>query len=110
MKSEEHEPAKMDLSGMQMLIPFVVILAVGGIIAAFSLQVEADTAEDMVTGEAGCNATARTACGLDYNATVKAQEGISNVTNKFPTIGLIGAIVVVIGLLIGGLYYLGTRM
>jgi len=97
-ENKEHEPAKMDLSGMQALIPFVVILAVGGIIAAFSLQVTGDVGEDFDDGS------------LAQNATLKAQEGVANVTNKFPTIGLIGAIVVVIGLLIGGLYYLGTRM
>ena len=88
------------------LIPFALTLIVTGIIIAFGLQVQGDVKDDFVTGVAGCNATVKTSCGLDYNATVSAQEGVSALADKMPTIGLIGAIVVVISLLIGGFAYL----
>ena len=88
------------------LIPFALTLIVTGIIIAFGLQVQGDVKEDFVTGVAGCNDTVTTSCGLEYNATVSAQEGVSNLADKMPTIGLIGAIVVVISLLIGGFAYL----
>ena len=76
------------------LIPFALTLVVTGIIIAFGLQVQSDVKDDF------------TADTLEYNATVSAQEGVSNLSDKLPTIGLIGAIVVVIALLIGGFAYL----
>jgi len=76
------------------LIPFALTLIVTGIIIAFGLQVQGDVKDDFTVDT------------LEYNATVSAQEGVSNLANKMPTIGLIGAIVVVISLLIGGFAYL----
>ena len=76
------------------LIPFALTLIVTGIIIAFGLQVQGDVKDDFTTDT------------LEYNATVSAQEGVSNLADKMPTIGLIGAIVVVISLLIGGFAYL----
>ncbi len=76
------------------LIPFALTLIVTGIIIAFGLQVQGDVKDDFTVDT------------LEYNATVSAQEGVSNLADKMPTIGLIGAIVVVISLLIGGFAYL----
>ncbi len=79
------------------LIPFALTLIVTGIIIAFGLQVQGDVKNDFTVDT------------LEYNATVSAQEGVSNLADKMPTIGLIGAIVVVISLLIGGFAYLMNR-
>jgi len=79
------------------LIPFALTLIVTGIIIAFGLQVQGDVKDDFTVDT------------LEYNATVSAQEGVSNLADKMPTIGLIGAIVVVISLLIGGFAYLMNR-
>ena len=76
------------------LIPFALTLIVTGIIIAFGLQVQGDVKDDFTVDT------------LEYNATVSAQEGVSNLADKMPTIGLIGAIVVDISLLIGGFAYL----
>jgi MFS superfamily sulfate permease-like transporter len=42
-----------------------------------------------------------------YNATQKAQDGMSQITGYLPTIGLVVAAVIVIGLVVGLLYMRG---
>lgn len=76
------------------LIPFALTLVVAGIIIAFGLQVQGEVAGDF------------TADSLEANASVKAQEGVANLADRLPTIGLIAGIVIIIGLLIGGFAYL----
>ena len=86
------------------ILPIVLIIVVAGIGAAFGLQVTGDIKEDMLTGEAGCNATVTSSCGLEYNATGDAQEGVSNITSKFGIIGSVIAAAIILGILVRYLY------
>jgi hypothetical protein len=72
------------------LLSVGLVLIVAGIVLAFGLQVTADIKSDMTTDSA------------EYNATGNVIDGVSKVTSKFPTIGLVVAAVIIIGLLISG--------
>ena len=86
------------------ILPIVLVIVVAGIGAAFGLQVTGDIKADMVTDTAGCNATDKSACGLDYNATGDAQTGVSNITSKFGIIGSVIAAAIILGILVRYLY------
>jgi len=98
--------AKLDI---QDLIPVGLVLVVAGIILSFGAQVTSDIGADQITGAAGCNATTTAGCGYDYNISQGSLEGQWNLANRMPTIGLVAAIVIVIGLLVSGFGYLMGR-
>jgi len=86
------------------ILPIVLIIVVAGIGAAFGLQVMTDVQTDMLTGEAGCNATSSANCGNDYNGTGDAVEGVTNITSKFGIIGSVVAAAIILGILVRYLY------
>lgn len=82
------------LGAVAILIVFFAIVATVGINIVGTVQ------DDAVTGVAGCNATARTACGYDYNATVAGIDGLDELAGWTPLIALVVAAAVVISVLL----------
>ena len=82
---------------IQDLIPVGLVMVVAGIILAFGAQVTGDVSEDF------------TANSYEANISDNALEGLDNLSNRMPTIGLVAAIVIVIGLLVSGFGYLMGR-
>jgi len=88
------------------LIPTIIIaLVVAGIVGAVGAGIIGDTRDSYVTNTAGCNATATNACGSDYNSSRDAGNGIMNVTEKFPLVGTIAILAVIILLIVGTLMF-----
>jgi hypothetical protein len=92
IKMEKTIPAKLELSD---LLYVGLVMAVLGIVLAFSADVQDDIASDF------------TADSYAKNISDKALEGSYNLTKKVPTVGTVAAIVVILGILIGGF---GTYM
>jgi len=82
------------------IVPIVVVLAVAGLVIAFTSQIQGDVQSDMVTGEAGCNSTTVAGCGFDYNATVKSLEANTKFADKLPLIATVIVAVILIGIII----------
>ena len=83
---------------IQDLIPVGLVMCVGGIVLSFGAQVTGDVSDDFATNS------------YEKNISNKALEGQYNLSAKMPTIGLVAAIVIVIGLLVSGFgYLLGRR-
>ena len=80
-------PAKLELGDLMYV---GVIMGVTGIILAFTADVQDDVADDF------------TANSYAANISDNALEGTDNLASKMGTIGTIAAIVIVIGLLLGG--------
>ena len=76
--------------GLNNLPSIFIILLVIVVVAGLVLQFLSDQKADFTAGSAAANAT------------TKMEEGVTKVTNKFPTIGLVIAAVVVIGLVYAG--------
>jgi uncharacterized membrane protein len=90
--------SKKGMAALQMLLPAVIIFVVAFIVLAFS-----------GTFLTSIQAT-QTANSVAYNTTGFALTGVSKVAEQGPNIGLIIAIVVIIGLLIGGFgYFMNKR-
>ena len=114
---------------IQDLIPVGLVMCVGGIILAFGAQVQGDIRDDQGTTACADRTDSFTSynktSNLCYNSTYstdsvtnsygvnisdKGMEGTYNLSAKMPTIGLVAAIVIVIGLLVSGFgYLLGRR-
>ena len=77
------------------LLTIGITLIVVGVALAFGLQVMGEVQDDM------------TAASSEANATSDAIDGIANLTGKLPTIGLVVAAVVIIGLLVTGFAFKG---
>jgi hypothetical protein len=97
---------------IQELLGVGMTLIVLGIGIAYGLDVLTDVREDFVsntqsagTGN-GCNATHRTDCTLEYNATQNAVVGVGKIPEKLPTIATVVVASVIIGVL---LTYLWAR-
>lgn len=75
----------------------IVVLGIG---LAYGMQVMGDVQDDMITGAAACNSTDVTGCGLDYNATSDALEGVAKIPEKLPTIVTVIVAAVIIGILV----------
>jgi len=109
--------AKLDL---QDLIPVGLVLVVAGILLSFGAQVTGDIRSDLcdtgdfynsTSGVCQESATNQTTVdgGYDFNISTSSLEGQWNLSNRMPTIGLVAAIVIVIGLLVSGFGYLMGR-
>ena len=116
--------AKLDL---QDLIPVGLVLVVAGILLSFGAQVTGEVRDDIgvdscagrsdsftsynETSDLCYNSTGSTSAPTtyDFNITGEALEGSWNLSNRMPTIGLVAAIVIVIGLLVSGFGYLMGR-
>lgn len=75
--------------GLGDMVPVVVTLAVAGLVAAFTLQVLSDIKGDFSS-----------ATSSEANATQDAIDGVAKIPEKLPTIGLVAAAAVIIGLLL----------
>lgn len=120
MKCEKTMPAQFTLQDM---VPIAIILVVFGITISYGLSIMSDTKEDMCTGGDGTyyyNASDGTCYRsfddenysnpdgpAEYNATTQGIVGVGKIPDKMPTIGLVIAAVLIIGILVrymGGLY------
>ena len=82
-----------DLAPVAIAFVFVaVVLGVGSTVLS-------DIQEDQVTNTAGCNSTTKTACGADYNASNEGLTSLSELSSWLPTIALVIAAAIVIGVL-----------
>jgi hypothetical protein len=72
------------------LVVFILILVVAGIAAMIGLNVLDNVDNSFTAGS------------LEANASTDAKQGIANLTEQFPNIGLVVAAVVIIGLLVAG--------
>ena len=83
---------------VQTLAPLAILL----VVAAITLSIGADILDTMragyITNTAGCNTTNQTICGYDYNASLGAVQGVDELGSWQPTIGLVVAAAVVIGI------------
>jgi len=82
------------------LLPVGLILTVSIIALTIGAQVVNDVQDDYVTGAAGCNSTDTSACGYAFNASESGMEGLDEMGSWFPTIGLVVAAAIVIGVLV----------
>ena len=82
---------------LEFLLTAGITLVVVGIALAFGLQVQGEVQAQM------------TADSSEYNATQDAIDGVAALTGQMPTIGLIVAAVIIIGLLISGFAFALTR-
>lgn len=87
----------MDLSD---LVPVAIGFVVVGIVLAFGQSIMGSLKSSFVTGSSGCNSTATTSCGYDWNATVLTQSANDNVAQKLPLLGLVIAAAIIIGVLL----------
>ena len=88
------------------LMPIVlvaIILVVIAIVMAVGQQLLTETATGMRFNEgggtSGCNSTTTTNCSYAYNSTINMQDGLGKISAKFPLIGTVIVLVIVIALL-----------
>ena len=86
------------------IVPIAAALIVAGIFIGYGQKINSDIKAQLVNDQAvtaTCNATSGTytGCGYAYNSTNDASLGVSKLSSQFPTIGLVAAAVVVIGML-----------
>ena len=89
---------------IQDMLPIAMTLVVTGIGVAFGLNVMSDVRTDFVTDTAGCNSTEVTGCGVEYNATTSAIEGVSKIPEKMPLIATVIVAALLIGILVRYLF------
>jgi hypothetical protein len=113
------EMTKMQKKGQMtgVLLPIVavaIILVVIAIVLGVGQNLLSDTKADVMRGEtqtATCNVTSgiATSCGYATNATIGMQTGLGKVSDKFPLIGTVIVLVIIIGLLFMVFQYIRTR-
>ena len=96
MKFSRSKKGSMTLSDLApVAIAFVFVAVVLGVGASVLSSIQAD----QVTNTAGCNSTAKTGCGVSYNATGDGLNSLSELSSWLPTIALVIAAAIVIGVL-----------
>ena len=88
------------------LLPLSIAFVVVTIAIAMGANVLSQIQAGEVTGVAGCNATVTTGCGYSYNATDNGLASLDELSSWLPTIALIVAAAVIIGIII---VYLARR-
>jgi len=73
------------------LLPLVLTIVVVGLLIVYTADITQDIQDDISSNTSG-----------SYNATVNMLDASENISSKLGTIGQIGVVVVIIGLLIGG--------
>jgi hypothetical protein len=81
------------------LAPVAIAFVFVAIVMGVGADVLADIQTDQVTDTAGCNSTAKTSCGADYNASGNGLSSLSELSSWLPTIALVIAAAIVIGVL-----------
>ena len=100
---------------IQDMLPIAMTLVVTGIGVAFGLNVMSDVRDDFVTqnsaANCGLNSTGGTggtigysACGIEYNATGSAIEGVAKIPEKMPLIATVIVAALLIGILVRYLF------
>ena len=84
MKKKEENVAEFTIND---IVPIAAALIVAGIFIGYGQKIMGDVKGTMTAGT------------LEANATNDAQLGVSKLSQQFPTIGLVAAAVVVIGML-----------
>ena len=91
------------------LLPIALIMAVAIIATAISADVVSDIQDDQISNTAGCNSTAKTSCGYGYNVSASGLEGLQELGSWFPTIALVVAAAIIIGILVLSFAYGGRN-
>ena len=84
---------------IQDIVPIAAALIVAGIFIGYGVKIQSDVRATFVTNAVGCNSTDKTLCNYDYNSSGEAMTGVTKLSGQLPTIGLVAAAVVVIGML-----------
>lgn len=82
------------------LFPAAITFVAVGVLLAFGISIQTDVRDDFLTNTAGCNSTAVTSCGYEYNATQNAVTANSNLSSKLPILGTVLIAAIVVGVLI----------
>lgn len=85
--------------GLDQLAPVGIAFVFVAVVITVGSTILTDISDDFVTNTAGCNATSRTDCGYNYNATAAGQDGATTLSAWLPTIALVTAAAVVISVL-----------
>jgi len=81
------------------LAPVAIAFVFVAIVIGVGADVLADVQADQVTNTAGCNATVKTSCGTAYNSTGEGLTSLGELSSWLPTIALVVAAAIVIGVL-----------
>lgn len=106
---------KAQMTGVLMpIVAVAIILVVIAIVMAIGQNLLSDTKNDIVRAEtqtATCNVTSgvMTSCGYAANSTIQMQSGLGKISDKFPLIGTVIVLVIVIALLFMVFAYIKTR-
>ena len=102
--------AKFEFSAV--LISAVVGLVIVAILAAFGQDIVGDVRDDYKTTSCGLNSTGGTGgailytgCSYEANTTLYGQQGVDNMSKKFPTLGTVVIAGILIATLIGFLAF-----
>lgn len=86
--------------GINAILPLGILFVVIAIAMGLGAQVLGEIQDDQVTNTAGCNSTVTSLCGYDYNSSVNGLEAIDELSGWLPTIGLVVAAAIIIGVVI----------
>lgn len=85
--------------GLADMAPLAIAFVFIAVVLGVGATVLEDVQTDQVTGAAGCNATDKSGCGFDYNASANGLSATDTFAGWLPTIALVVAAAVVIGVL-----------
>jgi hypothetical protein len=85
---------------LQDLLPVALIFVVATIGISIGADILGNVQDGQVTGAAGCNATDTTACGVNYNVSGFGLLSMVELGTWLPTISLVVAAAIVLGVLI----------
>jgi len=86
------------MANISALLPLVLTIVVVGLLIVYTADITQDIQDDITSNTSG-----------SYNATVNMLDAQENISSKLGTIGQIGVVVVIIGLLIGGFALRGGK-
>jgi len=104
-----HRKGQLNLNLLWGVIGLASVIVVAGLFIAFGADITDDIQDDFITGAAGCNSTDVTGCGHAYNITGNALEATETLSERQDTIAQIGIVVIIIGLLMGVVAFVGMR-
>lgn len=81
------------------LAPAAIAFVFIAVVVAVGSDVLGDIQSDYVTGAANCNASSTSACGVAYNTTGNGLTSLDTLSGWLPTIALVVAAAIVIGVL-----------
>lgn len=84
---------------LESMAPLAIAFVFVAVVLTVGADVLADVQSGFVTGAAGCNSTDTSLCGLNYNATGSGLDSMTELGGWLPTIALVVAAGVVIGVL-----------